>query len=314
MADTKSLTNKEAKKIVLECVKTPCNRKVLIENCLKKTNLTKKDYKDKSPNSLLTKTKAILGSVITDYINVGILSLDDKENIIFNSQKDTAQNNKKNIDREVILEEIIFKLLKEKSYSRRELLDAVYKESNLVCEENAVKGDAGRLVDNAVKNKMIIVKDKNYYLAKTEEELFDSLGDEELVKQSLLMLEQHYNKYGYIIKNNEYTDGANDGGVDGFIEIEDKMGYKEKVIIQVKNIKNKNKSCELRDVRGFFGVLSADPTATKGLFIIKTSFSAAIKSFAKSTLNKNNKYFVLIDKTIWLQLAKDCEFKIDKIK
>ncbi len=313
MADTKTLTNKDAKAIVRECVKTPCNRKVLIENCLKKTKLAEEDYKDKSPNSLLTKTKAILGSVITDYINVGILSLDDKENIILNLQKDTTQDNKTSIDREVILEEIIFRLLKEKSYSRSKLLDAVLEESNLDCDKNAVRGDTGRLLDNAVKNKMIIVKSGNYCLAKTEEELFDSLGDEELVNQSLLMLAQHYKKYGYIIKNNQNTDGANDGGVDGFIETEDKMGYKEKIIIQVKNKKNKNKSCELRDVRGFFGVLSADPTASKGLFIIKTSFSAAIKTFVKGTINKNNKYYVLIDKNKWLQLAKDCNFCISKI-
>ena len=67
MADTKTLTNKDAKAIVRECVKTPCNRKVLIE-VLKDEYDTIEASNGREALDIINKNPATISLVLLDIL------------------------------------------------------------------------------------------------------------------------------------------------------------------------------------------------------------------------------------------------------
>ena len=319
----------EAKILIAENIKKPVERKLLIEKCVKNSDLTDEELRDKKPGGALNKTKCLLGLAITDMIKSGILV--DADGVLSfkdyrnqnkpESEKDTVES----VKRDILIEEIILELLKNEKYERSRLLDRIcekYRSSDPSQNDNVVKADAGRLLDLAVKNKKInIDENKLYFIAsepededftETNRRLFKELGDEELVNCTVEMLAKWYETVcGYKKIESENIDGPEDGGVDGIIQGEDKMGYSEKILIQVKKKNNKNKPVPLCEIREFAGVLVADRNANKGIFVTNGNYHVKTLAFVNTF---NPKYYVLVDGNKWLELAKECKYKLQDNK
>ena len=75
---------KIAKKLIIECfiAKAEWYRKPLINTVVKNLGLSAEIVKDKSYNSIFTKCKSLIGSVITSMINDGHLYLNDKKILV----------------------------------------------------------------------------------------------------------------------------------------------------------------------------------------------------------------------------------------
>lgn len=307
----------EAKSIVVECIKTPVERKALIAKCVKNLNLPDEILKDKRPGGDLNKFKCLFGLAVTELINSGVLAQED--NILRFKNEDRSDVKKvEEVKRDIKIETILFDILKKGEIDRNNLLDAtvrIYNETQEREKESTIRADAGRLLSFAVKNSRVVKNAGVYSLYKEptsesaeakNKRLFAELEDEELVNQTILMLEQWYEKVGgYSDLESANIDGPEDGGIDGIIKGKDKMGIAEKIIIQVKKINKNGKHVPLSEIREFYGVFATENDATKALFVTNSKYHKETKNFAGKT-----KYFILIDGDRWLELAKQCGFEL----
>ena len=71
------------------------------------------------------------------------------------------------------------------------------------------------------------------------------------------------------------TGGSGDGGIDGIIDITDELGFREKIMIQMKN---RNENTSETDVRAFYGAMCAQG-GTRGIYAITSDFHDNAKSF-----------------------------------
>ena len=275
------LTDRKVKNIIAELTATPIARKELIKKCLDKLNLPAEILKDRQPGAQLNKIKCQFGNAVTELLNSGILIQKDdmlQSRQDGNSDKTTVVAN---VKRDIEIEKIIYDILSEKQMDRKCLLAEVvriFNSSDL--DKNAVRGDAGRIIDGAVKNKAL-VKTGNLYgkpaenisdnetLEQKNKRLFKKISDEELVDKTILMLKEWYSFKGFKVKEALNTDGPQDNGIDGILKLVDGLEYTETILIQVKNLHNAERNVKLCEVREFGGVLAADKDATKGLFVTR---------------------------------------------
>lgn len=341
--ERKIITIDEAKSIIPEVLTEPTHRKDLVERGVRKYFEDKKLpsdlLKDRHPKHFYNKTKCRLGNAVSALINAKTLTQDDKDivwysaNVTDKSAKDTTknveatiENVKKVIQRDDTVSKVIFDLLADRQYSRRDLLDAVvsalkadadFVKAAKIGKKNfvtVIKADAGRLLNAAVESKAILCKSNLYTLPAAEtlsernERLFKSIDDHGVfLNQTLAMLKMWYESKGYDIEYAKDTDTPNDGGIDGVIKCKDAMEYQHKIILQIKCFEKIGKSAREKDVREFCGVTAADNEATKGIFVVNGRYDQNTKNLVK---NYKVKYFKLIDGKMWLKLANECGYDL----
>lgn len=307
----------QAKNIVVECIKTPIERKELIEKCVKRLRLPENVVRDKRPDGILNKSKCIFGNAVSALIRSGVIVQED--GLLGYKDRDKSQKERvETVKRDTTIEKIMFGVIEEKALSKKELLSEVVSRYDAsVPGENpsVLKADAGRLLSVAEKSGKV-VKDENgrYSVYRKPQEsikdrnarLFKDLGDEELVDKTVLMLETWYAKVdGYTGIDSKNVDGSDDGGIDGIIKGRNRMGSAEKVIVQVKKINKEGRYVPLCEVREFYGVFAATPDATQAVFVTNRKYHKGSKDFVNRL-----RHFVLIDGEKWLQLAEECGFEL----
>ena len=296
--ERKIVTIDEAKKIIPEVLTEPMHRKALVERGVKKYFADKKLpselLKDHHPKHFYNKTKCRIGNAVSALINAKTLTQDDKnivwysENVTDKQVKVTIENVKQVIQRDDHINNVIIGLFGgRRTFSRKELLDAVVSTLKADAEfvraakigkknfATVIKADAGRLLNAAVENGEILLKNNVYALPVAEtleernERLFKAINDHGvLLNQTLAMLKRWYEQKGYDIEYAKDTDTSNDGGIDGVIKCKDGMDYSHKIILQIKCFEKIGKNAREKDVREFCGVVAADNDATKGLFVV----------------------------------------------
>ncbi len=308
------ITIDKAKKIIGTSLTTPLTRKTLIKNCVDCLSLSQDILNDKTAGKPLNIIKCRLGDAIQQLIKNGsIIENQNKELEFFKSNQEAQIE----ISRDIEIENIILSILNSKKCTKKELLEKIckLKSSNFSISDNALKSIAGKILKNLLSNKQIELNNQLYSIKTTEEtddekneRLFFSLSDESLVEYSMQMLQTYFKLNDiYSVEECKNIDGPQDGGIDGIISIKDKLGYNEKFLVQVKNKINKSAYIPLCEIREFFGVFSADPEATKAIFITNAKFHKNTISF----VNKIKKcQYILIDGKKWLEIAKYCNYNI----
>lgn len=308
------LNDEEVKNIIAEFTSVPISRKELIKKCIDKLGLSKKVLKDTRPGGELNKIKCQFGRAVSALLRNG--SLIQTEDVLkYNGEKTDKKAIVEKVKRDIEIEKIIFDLLAESEYKKKDLLDSVAEELKNDTPKNVIKSDVGRIISNAVKNGQILKEGDIYRLPIEEAEtladknarVFATLSDEELVDKTVLMFDKWFRFKGYDVTESQNIDGTHDGGIDGIIKAVDGLKYPETILIQVKNLHNSEKNVRLCEVREFCGVLSAKQEATKGIFVTNAKYNQETKKFAKSF---KTKYFVLVDGEQWLKLANECDFEI----
>ncbi len=302
----------EAQKVIMRTIKGPVTRKELIEKCVKTQKLTPEELKDKRSGEKLNKYKCEFGKAIQKLIAVKSLQQnDDLISKVKELKQRTPQEVEAEIDNDQKIEEILLSALEEKNRKKSELLQlAIQKCKNGKFKIKDPKSDAGRILSVLLKEEKIFKTDDIYSIKKrTNEALLHIISPEEFVSHSVKMLKKWYKRFnGYDKTVGQVTDGPNDGGIDGIITGEDKIGFAHRIILQMKHKGDNSKNVQLSEVCAFCGVLSSDD-ATKGLFVTNAKFHKDTVNFAKKY---KTKYFVLIDGEKWLKLAKECDYEIDK--
>lgn len=306
-------SKEEAKAIIAKLLTEPIERKILFERCIKTLKLPPSVVKDRRPDQQFNKTKCMFGHALTELLNSGILV--QKNGIVEYREKLDKKSTAESVKRDIQIDEAIRKLLADKSYTRKELLEAVAGALKLY-KAAVVKADAGRLLNEAVKNNDIVKSGDKYSLkqekpmqtaAERKRWLCTNLSDVEFVDKTVQMLEAWYKSKGYTKLESKNIDGPDDGGIDGIIRGVDGMEYATKVIVQVKHKHNAQKPVDIVDVCQFCWVAASDVDATMALFVTSGKFDSDTKKFVKSY---KSKYFKLIDGALWLKLADECGFQL----
>ncbi len=284
--------------------------KELIDACIRTQGLSAEERKNNAPGAALNVCKCRFGEAISKLLRSGYLVKDDEGRVSI-ANKPTEEIIKE-ASRDENLEKIITEILGAGDKGKRELFAEVYrryKTADKTVKMIVVRADAGRILKNLVESGTVSKKGDAYSIKKklTEKEKLNKLNPQSLVVTSVEMLTEFYRKaHDMKILVSKATDGPSDGGIDGVIEIENKMGYREKIILQVKCcLDNKEKYVKQYEIKEFQGVFSVSADATTAIFVTNGKYHKDTEKFVKSC-----KRFILIDGDKWCSIAEKCGYII----
>ncbi|MBQ7363625.1 MAG: restriction endonuclease [Clostridia bacterium] len=97
----------------------------------------------------------------------------------------------------------------------------------------------------------------------------------------MTLLGKYMVKHGKRVLSNKVMGGADDGGIDGIIDTEDSLGFKETIMVQMKNrLETTNETT----VRGFWGSVCARG-GSRGIFATTSDFHSSARDFMNSIDN-----------------------------
>ena len=310
---TKSLDTQKAEKLLLSLLKNgPKDRKQLVAECLAHIDLSPEELKDTSPGAPLNRAKCTIGGALARLIRRGHLK-QEENTIALVKSIEVAQ---KAIERDPLIKDIILQVVNQSQCTKNELLNKVvekyHAEVNAKEKSATIRSDCGRILSDLLKTEEI-QKKENYLVLQTKSErtriLFSRLSDEEFVNRSVELLERWYReKCPTLSVKGANTDGPNDGGIDGNIEVSDELWGSFRIVLQMKHINSSQKKyVPLCEIQEFCGVLSAEKNAQKGVFLTNAAYHAKAVQFVH---NYTYKPLVLIDGEKWLALAESCGYTL----
>jgi restriction endonuclease Mrr len=108
-----------------------------------------------------------------------------------------------------------------------------------------------------------------------------SKGGDFFEKYLLSLVVKELESDGKHVSNATVTGGSLDGGIDGIIDITDELGFREKIMLQMKN---RNSNTSETEVRAFYGAMCAQG-GTRGIYAITADFHDSAKAFIISVDN-----------------------------
>jgi restriction endonuclease Mrr len=119
----------------------------------------------------------------------------------------------------------------------------------------------------------------------------------------MTLLEKYLTLFGKTVISNTTTGGSVDGGIDGIIEPVDCLGFKETIMVQMKNrLEETNETT----VRGFWGSVCAHG-GSRGIFATTSGFHSSALSFMNGIDN-----CVGVDGDKIFRMALECLYGIKK--
>ncbi len=309
---------KIVRKIIIECFKQSNKwyRKPLINTCVQKLGLSNQIIKDKSYNSIYTKCKSLIGSVITSMINEGYLLLNDAKYIVLLKEIEV-------IVQEDEIKNYIGSLLKISPLSKKDIINNSFKYFKV--DKTVTKDDDNQLrlaINNILSisiNNNILKKENNLYsfvslttgldckiynvineskhqpLSICLQKAISIKGGEFFEAFSVKVLTEYFKYTKNEILESKVTGGAEDNGIDGIIILKDSLEKNTKILMQAKS--RTDKQITLKEVREFYGAFKAQ-NGDVGIFITNSKYHREAIKFAKS-LND----LVLVDINILLNIV-----------
>ncbi|MDD4315902.1 MAG: restriction endonuclease [Clostridia bacterium] len=321
-------TRNDIRTLLLETIAGKAwERKQLIAEIIEKSGFTKAQLKDTSSDSLSTRLKSFVGTIINELLTEQAIMLNENKQIHIE---------KKLPDKKTLTEVFLNKYLTEeeikdaKPSGKRNILKAVLgdlikrKENEIITAVDVIEYLDGELRKNdSVYNNIIKAAEKSYPntpLGNKLESLdksFDACKKGTLKKDNYLktlhnaVLEcislaggEFFERlsmslmiaaYGKKVIKDEITAGPTDNGIDGILIIRDELGFEEKILLQAKT-KRKKGYIPLPEIREFLGVMSAE-RADKGILISNSSYHKESLKFVSKVNN-----LMLIDEKKLIEL------------
>ena len=309
---------KTVKKLIINCFteKQEWYRKPLINTVVKQLGLSEEIQKDKSYNSIFTKSKSLVGSAITIMINDGQLYLNDKKILVL--LKDI-----KVIIQEDEVKNYIGSLLKKSPLSKKEINDLCIKnyktdKTETKDDDNELKQIISQILKISINDKILKLENNKYSFVSSNtgldckiynvindsktEELLPSLkkaisikGGEFFEAFSVKVVSEYFQYTKNTILEAKVTGGSEDNGIDGIIELTDTLRKNTCILMQAKV--RTNNQVTLKEVREFYGAFKAQ-NKDVGIFITNASYHREAIKFSK---NMND--LVLIDGELLLELC-----------
>lgn len=126
-----------------------------------------------------------------------------------------------------------------------------------------------------------------------------TMGGEWFELYAVELMEKYFKKCGKSIISASVSGGSNDGGIDGIINTQDWLGYRELILMQMKN---RNAIVTPKDVREFYGAVCAEQ-GSRGLYVTVSSFHPE----AQKLIDKVDNLIGIDGHRIFL-IAKKCRY------
>ena len=186
-----------------------CERKKLIQNCVKTQNLSKQELADKKPGAKLNVVTCRFGDALQQLIRADVAA-EDADGIISVKESDGNKLNS-DTDRDIKLQEIICSLTGSALYAKKDLLKAVEKKYTAAygkIDAHTLSSDSGRVLSVLAKDGLVNKVKKNsavYYGVEKDKEtdrernkrLMAALSGERFETETVNMLVKYFEYCGY---------------------------------------------------------------------------------------------------------------------
>ena len=115
------------------------------------------------------------------------------------------------------------------------------------------------------------------------------------------LLRRYYLLTGKTVDEGSVTGGSDDGGIDGIIHTQDDLGYRETVLMQMKN---RHAVMCSKDVREFYGAVCAE-NGSRGIFITISTFHPDAQKLLDKVDNLTG-----VDGAKLFEIARNCRYGI----
>ena len=115
------------------------------------------------------------------------------------------------------------------------------------------------------------------------------------------LLSEFYRRTGRTVTDAYVTGGSNDGGLDGVIEITEWMGFRETILLQMKN---RYATISAKDIREFYGAVCIGH-GSRGIFVTISSFHSEAQKLLEQVDN-----LIGVDGRKLFEIAKRCGYGI----
>ncbi len=132
-----------------------------------------------------------------------------------------------------------------------------------------------------------------------------TMGGEWFEFYAVELLEKYFKKCGKTIISASVSGGSNDGGIDGIINTKDWLGFRELILMQMKN---RNAIITPKDVREFYGAVCAEQ-GSRGLYVTISSFHPE----AQKLIDKVDNLIGIDGHRIFL-IAKKCRYGLKTVQ
>lgn len=282
--------------------KSKTDKKALFTECLKIFQLTAEEKKDRSSGGKLVRCKSLIGSVLSEMLRDKVIEQD--ENGFFRLPSNVSAEEL--ITEERVEEWIIALMQRDVTLTKKQIFAKCEEEFRDDAEQRGlIHNCAGNVLARLIKNGVLVKLDGGLYkasiasafpntelgncLKKASEgkeikkyflQALNLKGGEFFEEFSVNLIGNALKKNGAKILKNEVTGGSDDNGIDGKIEYEDTLGFRDSVYLQAKT-RGKG-TVTLKEVREFLGAVVSEKGA-KGVFVTTTSFHSEAAKF----LNRN---------------------------
>ncbi len=296
MKNNMKSNKREFIKIIEILEKSPKTRKELIAAYIESLGLPRAEMLDKSTAGAANIRRSIIGTVIDEMQSKGMIIKSDDG--IY-----TAYDQRPMIIRKEKCESEILKMLSARAMTKNAIraeLTRKFETEKTITEKDdnklfAYMGEALRRMAN---DGILTLTDKYYSLSSRIAAKSDDLNGILTLRNSYLsrlykkggeffevyfmtMLEKYVTLYGKTVLSNTTTGGSADGGIDGIMQTEDFLGFRETIMVQTKN---RSDTTNETTVRGFYGAVCARQ-GSRGIFATSADFHPSAKAFLDSIDN-----------------------------
>ncbi len=294
----KDKKNKIRRLIVSLLENSPKTRRELIDGVLIELGFSSQDFANTSVDSIINVERSYVGSIITDLERMRSIRLKRggkyelvKEKLVVVSEG--------RLEGEIISNLQNFPLSKGELYEKLEVRFGTDKTFSLK-DDLSLRQSAGNVLRKLRENKTVFVENNKFHLApsnnlalavssNTPEELKFAfltriclLGGEFFEKYFVSLLAKFYAMTGKIVLSAEVLGGSSDGGVDGVVQTQDYLGFRETVMIQLKC--RENIQVTEKELRSFYGAVCAKK-GTQAIFATTSYFHNGAKNFLNNVDN-----------------------------
>ncbi len=284
-------------------------RRQLIEAVTKRSAMTEAELRDRSAASVLTMYRSIIGTAISKMQKYGDI-VDDESGYISLCKPVST------IVKETELAPFITDRIKERAYTRREMSELAVKyfgadKTADTSDDDSIEELTATLLSDLTRRGKLRCVGGRYSLGSDTvlirkpnsvfEEfiaMLNSKGGEFFESFSAMLLDSYYRSCGSTVSACNVIGGSDDGGIDVMLEVTDKLGFRDVILVQCKQ--KTNSTVTPKEIREFVGAFYVDK-GTRGIFMTTSRFHKEAAAIVNSIPNVTQ-----IDGARLFEMAKIC--------
>lgn len=318
----KMLTEHELRQLLLKTLEqTPrLRRKALLEQCTVQMEFSPSELADQTLSSPVVRMKSRMGSLLTRMIRTG--DIVESESGFLTVERTPGAL----LERDRAEEFVLNCLQDGRAWQRHQIFNQADRDfrPQTKQEEGELHSVLGQAIQRLSREKRIRESPKGYMLpvsqypytelgywlqeAKNGADLCECFlhaihtqGGEWFESYAVRLLSEFYRKAGRNVTRAYVTGGSNDGGLDGVIELTEWMGFRENILMQMKN---RYATISPKDVREFYGAVCI-AQGSRGIFVTISNFHPEAQKLLEQVDN-----LIGVDGKRLFEIAKRCGYGI----